>query len=52
MTPYVNSFETTNFIEYLSIIYGGLTVDRGEVHEYLGMDLEYIKQGTVNVSMI
>ena len=34
---HVNSFEITKFAGYLSIIYGGLMVHRGNVHEYLGM---------------
>ena len=46
------SFEITNFAGYLSSIYGGLTVYRGEVHDYLGMYLNYIKQVKSKGSMI
>ena len=50
--PHVYSFETTKFAGYLSSIYGVLTVHRGKLHYYLGMDLNYIEQGTVKFSMI
>ena len=48
----VNTFEITKFSGYLSSIYRGLTVHRGKVQDYLGMDLDYIKKGTVKVYMI
>ena len=38
----VNSFKITKFKGYMSRIYGGLAVHRGEVYVYLGMDLDYI----------
>ena len=40
---HVDSFEITNFSGYLSSIYGGLTVNRGRVHHYLGINTGYIK---------
>ena len=49
---HVDSFEITKFAGYLSRIYGRITVYRIKVHEYLGIDLDYSKQGTVKVSMI
>jgi hypothetical protein len=40
-------------IAYLSQIYGNkMTVMRGDVHDYLGMDLDYSEKGKVKVSMI
>ena len=47
-----DTFEFTKFVGYLSSIYGGLTVHRGKVYEYLGMELNYIKKVTVKLSMI
>ena len=37
---FVNSFETNKLAGYLSSIYGELTVNRGNVHDYLGMDID------------
>ena len=45
--------ETTKFAHYLSLQYGKkLTVNRGKVHGYLGMDLDYSRKGEVKVSII
>jgi hypothetical protein len=45
--------EITKFANYLAVIYGErLTVHRGLVHDYLGMDLDYTTKGKVGVSMI
>ena len=44
---HVEIFDTTNLSGYLSTVYGGLTVHRGKVHAYLGMDLNYSKKGVV-----
>ena len=45
--------EITKFANYLDIIYGEkLTVHRGKVHNYLGMDLDYSKKGKVGIGMI
>ena len=49
---HVDSFEDSNFAGHLSSIYGGISVNRGEIHDYLVIDLNYCKQGTVKVSMI
>ncbi len=39
---HVNPFQITNFAAYLATIYGNsLMVHRGEVHDYLGMDLNF-----------
>ena len=38
---YVNSFEITKFAGYLSIIYGGIAVHRGNVNNYLVRDIDY-----------
>ena len=45
--------EITKFANYLAAIYGeALTVHRGKIHDYLGMDLDYTTKGKVGVSMI
>ena len=45
--------EITKFANYLAVIYGEkLTVHRGLVHDYLGMDLDYTTKGKVVISMI
>ena len=49
---HVDSFEIIKFYGYLSIIYGGPTVHKGKVHNYLGMYLDQSKQGIVKASMI
>ena len=49
---HVDSFEINEFAGYTSSIYVGLTVHRGKVHDYLGIELDYIKQGTVKLFMI
>jgi len=46
-------FEITKFATYLSSIYGKkLSVKKGKVHDYLGMDLDYSEKGSVKVSMV
>ena len=49
---HVDSFEIIKVVGYLSSIHGGLTVHRLKVHDYLAMDIEYIYQGIVKVSLI
>ena len=45
--------EIDKFATYLSGIYGEkLTVHRGKVHDYLGIDLDYSEDGNVKISMI
>ena len=50
-----SELEITKFIVYLGKLYGNkITVNQGEVHDYLGMDLDYSEKskGIVKVSMI
>ena len=49
---HVGRVEITKFEVYLTSIYLRLTVHRVKVHEYWGMDLDYRKQITVNISII
>jgi hypothetical protein len=45
--------EVTKFLVYLAKIYGPkLTVTRGKVHDYLGMDLDYASKKELKVVMI
>ena len=45
--------EITKFANYLTVIYGDkLTVYRGKVHNYLGMDLDYTRKDNVGIGMI
>ena len=37
---HVDSFEYTKFAVQLSSMYGGLSVHRGEINDYLGIDLD------------
>jgi len=49
LDPAVN----TQLIKELAKIYGpGITVSRGKVHDYLGMDLDYTGDRNVKISMI
>jgi hypothetical protein len=46
-------FELTKFSCYLARIYGPkLTMHTGRTHNYLGVDMEFRKDGTLGVSMI
>ena len=46
-------FQITKFACYLQSIYGEkLNVKHGKVHDYLGMGLDYSKEGTVYMTMI
>ena len=47
-----DSFEATRLAAYLTYIHGGLKVNRGKLHDYLGMDLYYTEKIIVKVSMI
>ena len=50
---HAESFQITKFATYLSTIYGKkLTVHRGKIHDYLGMDLDFTNKGVVKVAMI
>ena len=45
--------EVTKFIMAVGYIYGSsMSVTRGKVHEYLGMDLDYTGKKNVKISMI
>ena len=45
--------EVTKFLMYLGDLYGNhITVNRGDVHDYLGMDLDYSQKNKLYVSMI
>jgi hypothetical protein len=45
--------EITKFANYLAVMYGdALTVHRGQVHDYLEMDLDYSRKGKVGISMV
>ena len=46
-----NAFEITKLAGYLGDIYPGLKVNRGKVHDYLDMNLDFSKDRNVNVSM-
>ena len=48
-----NPFDITLFPQYLSTKYGEqLSVKRGHVHDYLGMDLDYSTKGEYKIVMI
>ena len=49
---HIDSFEVTKFAGYLSIIYDGLSLHKGKMYDYLGIDLDCRKQGTVKLFMI
>ena len=50
---HVDPFQVTRFAEYLASIYGEkLTVNRGKVHDYLGMDLDFSIKGKVKIGQI
>lgn len=45
--------EITRFLHYMGTRYGNrITVNRGNVHDYLEMDLDFSKKGVLRVSMI
>ena len=46
-------FEVTRIVAYLETIYRNkLLLKKGKMHDYLGMDLDYLEPGVVKVSMI
>ena len=48
-----DTFELTKLQCYLGSIYGkGLTINRGVKHHYLGMDLEFCEDGSLEVGMV
>ena len=46
------AIEITKLAMYLNDIYPGLKVNRGKIHDYLGMNLGFSKDGNVKVLMI
>ncbi len=42
----------TSFIKWLGTKYSNLTVHKGKIHDYLGMDLDYSTPGVLSVSMV
>ena len=42
----------TSFAGYQTIIHGELTVNRGKLHNYLVMEIDYNKKGIMKVDMI
>ena len=52
-SSHVDAFENTKLISYLRGIYGPkMTVTREKKHRYLGMDMDWSKPGTLQVSMV
>ena len=49
---HIDRFEINKFSKYLSSIYVGIIVNNVKVKDCLVIDLNYIKQGTVNASII
>jgi hypothetical protein len=50
---HVNPFQITKFAAYLATIYGnGFVVHQGNIHDNLGMDLNFAADGIAQVSMI
>jgi hypothetical protein len=53
MAPCETDFELTKFSCYLAMIYRPkMTMHTGTKHDYLGMDMEFNEDGTLDVSMI
>ena len=50
---YKDPYQVTKFPAYISSVYGkNLNINRGKVHDYLGLDLDYYEYGKVKISMI
>ena len=53
LSAHIDPVENTKFGVYLATKYGdGLTIKRGKVHDYLGMDLDFSSDGVAKVGMI
>ncbi len=53
MSSCVDNFELTKFLCYLAKIHGPkLTMHTGTIHDYLGVDMEFNEDGTLDASMI
>ena len=49
----MDSLEVTQFLDHFGNIYGdGMTVHRGKVHDYQGMDLDFSTANTLKIGMI
>ena len=50
---HVDPKENTKFANWMKDIYSKkLTIHRGKIHDYLGMDMDWTKDGQVSISMI
>jgi hypothetical protein len=50
---HINPFQNTKFAVYLASIYSNrLVIHIGQVHNYLGMNFNFTKDGITEVSMI
>ena len=49
---HAKAIKITKLAMYLDGIYPGLKVNRGKIHDYLGMNLDFSEDGNVKVSMI
>ena len=50
---HVDPKENTKFANWTKKIYSKkITIDRGKIHDYLGMDMDWTKDGQVSISMI
>ena len=49
---HTKAIEITKLAMYLDGIYHGLKVNRGKMHDYLGMNLNFSEDGNIKVSMI
>ena len=51
--PHKDSREVTKFIKHFGDIYGArMTLHRGKVHDYLGMDLYFSRPKVLKIGMI
>ena len=49
----VNEFEITKLLLYLKSIYGNnISINRGKVHDYLGMTMDFSEDGVFRVTML
>ena len=50
---HVDPKENTKFANWMKELYGEkLTIHRGKIHDYLGMDMDWNTDGQVSISMI
>ena len=48
---HVNRFGLTKMLFFLYSLYPGLTVKRGHVHTYIGMEMDFTEKGEVSIAM-